>query len=85
MMEQLFENIEILDAGAEGKAIARIGDLVIFVPFVVPGDIVDIQADQEEKIVTWKARPYGFISILRNVRRHSVNISGPAGGAGGRT
>ncbi len=39
----LLENMEILDAGSEGKCIARHGELVIFVPFVVPGDVVDIQ------------------------------------------
>lgn len=38
-----FEKVTILDAGSEGKAIARIDDLVVFVPFVVPGDVVDIQ------------------------------------------
>lgn len=28
---------------AEGKAIAKVNDLVIFVPYVVPGDVVDLQ------------------------------------------
>ena len=49
MLEKIFENIEILDAGSEGKAIAKIGELVIFVPFVVPGDIVDIQLVRKKK------------------------------------
>ncbi len=49
MLEQIFENIEILDAGSEGKAIAKIGELVIFVPFVVPGDVVDIQLVRKKK------------------------------------
>lgn len=39
----ILENVEILDAGAEGKAIARVNDLVVFVPFVVPGDVCDIR------------------------------------------
>lgn len=39
----VLENIEILDAGAEGNAIARYNDMVIFVPFVVPGDVCDIR------------------------------------------
>jgi len=39
----VFEKVEILDAGSEGKAIARVDNRVIFVPFVIPGDIVDIQ------------------------------------------
>jgi 23S rRNA (uracil1939-C5)-methyltransferase len=45
----LFENVLILDAGAEGKAIARIEDKVIFVPYVVPGDVVDIQVVAKKK------------------------------------
>jgi len=38
-----FEKVTILDAGAEGKAVARVNDLVVFVPYVVPGDVVDIR------------------------------------------
>lgn len=37
------EQVEITDVAAEGKAIARIDELVVFVPFVAPGDIVDLQ------------------------------------------
>jgi 23S rRNA (uracil1939-C5)-methyltransferase len=39
----ILENVEILDAGAEGKAIARVNDMVVFVPFVVPGDVCDVR------------------------------------------
>lgn len=28
---------------AEGKALARVNDMVVFVPFVVPGDVVDLK------------------------------------------
>ncbi|MCX6243290.1 MAG: 23S rRNA (uracil(1939)-C(5))-methyltransferase RlmD [Bacteroidetes bacterium] len=49
MTDKIFECIEILDAGAEGKAIARIDGLVVFVPFVVPGDVVDIQLVKKKK------------------------------------
>jgi 23S rRNA (uracil1939-C5)-methyltransferase len=38
-----------VDAGSEGKAVARAGDLVIFVPFGAPGDIVDIQLTRKKK------------------------------------
>ena len=31
-----------MDVAAEGKAIAKVNDLVIFVPYVVPGDVVDL-------------------------------------------
>jgi len=45
----LLENITILDAGSEGKAVARYNDMVVFVPFAVPGDIVDIQVYAKKK------------------------------------
>lgn len=45
----LLEQIEILDAGAEGMAVAKVEGLVVFVPFVVPGDVVDIQLYKKKK------------------------------------
>lgn len=45
----VFENTEIMDAGSEGKAVARIDNKVIFVPFAVPGDVVDIQVTKKKK------------------------------------
>lgn len=45
----VFNNIIISDAGSQGKAIARINDQVVFVPFVVPGDEVDIQITRKKK------------------------------------
>lgn len=39
----LLEKVLITDVAAEGKAIARVNDLVVFVPYVVPGDVVDLQ------------------------------------------
>ena len=39
----LLEKVEITDIAAEGKAIARVDELVVFVPLTAPGDIVDIQ------------------------------------------
>lgn len=39
----LLERIKITGVAAEGKALARVDDLVVFVPFVVPGDVVDLQ------------------------------------------
>ena len=37
------EKVTITDVAAEGKALARVNDLVVFVPYVAPGDVVDIQ------------------------------------------
>ena len=45
----VFENIEIIDAGSEGKAVARIDDKVIFIPYCVPGDIVDVKIVKKRK------------------------------------
>ena len=42
------ENIEILDVAAEGKAITRWKDKVVFVPFVAPGDVVDLQITRQK-------------------------------------
>ena len=44
----LYTNVEITAIAAEGRAIARVEDLVVFVPFVVPGDIVDIQVTRKK-------------------------------------
>lgn len=44
----LLEKVEITDVAAEGKAIARVDDLVVFVPYVVPGDVVDLQIKRKK-------------------------------------
>ena len=44
----LLEKITITDVAAEGKAIARVDDLVVFVPYVVPGDVVDLQIKRKK-------------------------------------
>jgi len=51
----IYENVEILDLAAEGKAIAKkkIGEdnreIIIFVERCIPGDIVDIQINRKKK------------------------------------
>lgn len=41
---KVFSNLEVIDAGAEGKTIAKAPDgKVVFLPNAVPGDIVDVQ------------------------------------------
>lgn len=42
------EGVTITDVAAEGKALARVNDMVVFVPFVAPGDIVDIQLNKKK-------------------------------------
>ena len=39
----ILEQIKITGVAAEGKALARVNDLVVFVPYVVPGDVVDLK------------------------------------------
>lgn len=44
----LLEKVTITDVAAEGKALAKVNDLVIFVPYVVPGDVVDLQIKRKK-------------------------------------
>ena len=44
----LLEQITITDVAAEGKALARVNDMVVFVPYVVPGDVVDLQVKRKK-------------------------------------
>ncbi|NSW94820.1 MAG: 23S rRNA (uracil(1939)-C(5))-methyltransferase RlmD, partial [Bacteroidales bacterium] len=41
---QIFEKVLVTDIGAEGNAVARVDNAVIFIPMLVPGDVVDIRA-----------------------------------------
>ena len=47
-MLPILEAVTISDVAAEGKALARVNDMVIFVPYVVPGDVVDIQLTKKK-------------------------------------
>ena len=44
----LLENITITDFAAEGKALARVNDMVVFVPWAVPGDVCDLQVRRKK-------------------------------------
>lgn len=44
----VIENVTITDVAAEGKALVRVDDMVIFVPFVVPGDVVDLKIKKKK-------------------------------------
>ena len=43
------EGVEISGVAAEGKSIAKVDDMVVFVPFGAPGDVVDIKLDKKRK------------------------------------
>ena len=45
----LLENVEIVKLAAEGKAIAKVDEKVVFVSNVIPGDVVDVQVNKKRK------------------------------------
>ena len=45
----LLEKILITDIGAEGNALARFNNQVVFVPMLIPGDIADIKITRKRK------------------------------------
>ena len=45
----VLEGIEIIDVAAEGQSLARVNDMVVFVPYGAPGDIVDVKIDRKKK------------------------------------
>lgn len=63
----ILENVTITDYAAEGKALARVDDMVIFVPFAVPGDVVDLQ-------VRRKKHSYCEAEIIRMVKPSEIRV-----------
>ena len=61
----ILENIQITDCAAEGNSLARVNDMVVFVPFCVPGDIVDLQ-------VRKKRHSYMEAEVIRFVEKSAV-------------
>lgn len=45
----LLKKVEITDVAAEGKAMSRVDDRVVFVQKAVPGDIVDVQVTKKRR------------------------------------
>jgi len=44
-----YEKIRIEDIGSEGKALAKVGDLIVFTKLAIPGDVVDLQVTKKRK------------------------------------
>ena len=61
----LLENITIEAVAAEGKCITRVDDQVIFVPFCVPGDVVDLQ-------VVKKKHKYCEAKVVRFIKKSDI-------------
>ena len=45
----VFEKVEITAAAAEGKALARVNNMVVFIPNAVPGDVADIKITKKNR------------------------------------
>ncbi len=69
-VRQIFEQLEVLDAGAKGKAIAKAPDgRIIFVSNAVPGDIIDV--------ITTKKRKAYFEGLATQFHRLSEKRTNP--------
>lgn len=64
----VIEGVEITDVAAEGKSIARVDDLVVFIPFGAPGDIADVKLDKKKK-------SYAEGHITRLVRPSEMRVA----------
>lgn len=45
----VLRGVKISDIGSEGNAIAKIDDMVLFVPGMIPGDVVDVRVTKKKK------------------------------------
>lgn len=54
----ILEKVTITDVAAEGKSLVRVDDLVVFVPFAVPGDVVDLK-------MTRKKHSYAEATVMK--------------------
>jgi len=60
---KIFENIEVIDAGAKGKAIAKAPDgKIIFLSNAVPGDIINVQTFKKRKAY-YEGKAIDFIKL----------------------
>ena len=64
----VLDNITITDVAAEGKALTRVGEMVVFVPFAVPGDIVDLQIKK-------KKHSYCEAEVVRFIKYSNVRAT----------
>ena len=61
----ILENVLITGVASEGKAIAKVNEVVTFVPFAVPGDVVNLQ-------VTKKKRSFMEARVIDFVEKSAV-------------
>ncbi|MDE6402710.1 MAG: TRAM domain-containing protein, partial [Muribaculaceae bacterium] len=44
----VLDNVEITAVAAEGNSIARVNDMVVFIPYGAPGDVVSVKLDRKK-------------------------------------
>ena len=64
---QIFQDIEITDISTEGKGIGRVNNIVCFIDFAVPGDVVDIE-------ITKKKSNYREGKVIKYQKRSAKRI-----------
>ncbi|MBQ0075183.1 MAG: 23S rRNA (uracil(1939)-C(5))-methyltransferase RlmD [Prevotella sp.] len=75
----ILENITIQDVAAEGKCVVRVNDLVVFVPFCVPGDVVDLQIKRKKHSYA-EAEVVRFVEYSKNRTQPMCEHFGVCGG-----
>lgn len=63
----ILEGVKIEAVAAEGKAVAHVNDMAVFVPFVVPGDIVDLR-------IRKKRKNYAEAEVVRFVEYSPIRV-----------
>ena len=63
----ILENVTIEAVAAEGKCITHVDDKVVFVPFVVPDDVVDLQIRKKKK-------SYCEATVVRFISKSAIRV-----------
>lgn len=64
----LLSDVNISGVAAEGKSIARVNEMVVFIPFGAPGDVADVKIDR-------KKRSYAEGHIERLVKPSPIRVT----------
>ena len=63
----VIKEVTITDVAAEGKAIVKSDDIVIFTQYTVPGDVVDLQITKKKKMIIHAlCPPVTFFGTITN-------------------
>jgi 23S rRNA (uracil1939-C5)-methyltransferase len=77
--DKVVRGVLVEEMAAEGKALARIGEVVTFIEGVVPGDVVDVLITKKRKNY-WEGRPYRFVSYSEKRADARCRYFGVCGG-----